>query len=275
MRALIRMTGTNINYVWRLVMTGICFAMFGLGGMLLSLLWFNCLCVFQRDQHKRRVLARRSISASFRLFLNSASKLGVLSYHIDGQALLLAERGTLIVANHPTLLDYVLIASVMPDVDCMVKADLLRNPFLRNVVLSADYLINSQADILLPSCERRLAGGDNILIFPEGTRTKDREQLVLQRGAANIAVRCGCDLRVIHITCSQHTLTKQHKWFDIPPEKPVFRISVRERITQAGFTGNAAETESITARRLTQYMAIALMPMKDQLTESPYGTITP
>jgi 1-acyl-sn-glycerol-3-phosphate acyltransferase len=265
----------QVNYAWRLVLTGACFALFGLGGLLMGLVWFNALFLIQRDKNKRRVLARRTISASFRLFLNTASKVGVLSYHIDGRALLNAEKGVLIVANHPTLLDYVLIASVMPDVDCLVKAGLLRNPFVRNAILSADYLINSQADILLPASQARLARGDNILIFPEGTRTDNSEQLVLQRGAANIAVRCHCDLRVVHITCSQATLAKHQKWFQIPPQKPVFCITVRERIDSATFAAYADETESIQARRLTQKMAVALKPIKEPLTESHYGTVIP
>lgn len=58
------------------------------------------------------------------------------------------------------------------------------------------------------------------MIFPEGTRTRYQQPVVLQRGAANIAVRCGCDLRIVHILCSQQTLGKQSRWYQIPPENP-------------------------------------------------------
>ncbi len=50
------------------------------------------------------------------------------------------------VANHPTLIDYVILASVMPETDCLVKSALLRNPFVSGVIRSADYLINSEAE---------------------------------------------------------------------------------------------------------------------------------
>lgn len=60
---------SRLDRLWRITMTGFCFALFGLGGLLLSLVWFNLLLVIQRDRAKRRQLARRSISASFRLFL--------------------------------------------------------------------------------------------------------------------------------------------------------------------------------------------------------------
>ena len=53
----------RINWLWRLVMTGFCFVLFGAGGLLLSLVWFNLLLIAQRDRAKRRRLARRSIAA--------------------------------------------------------------------------------------------------------------------------------------------------------------------------------------------------------------------
>ena len=121
---------SRLNRLWRAAMTGVCFALFGLGGLLLSVVWFNLLLVAVRDKQRRRSLARRSISASFRLFLTVVKSIGVLDYHIEGQAMLRQDRGCLVVANHPSLIDYVMLASVMPETDCMVKSALLHNPFL-------------------------------------------------------------------------------------------------------------------------------------------------
>lgn len=163
---------STINRLWRLIMTGFCFALFGVGGLLLSLVWFNLLLIVQRDRVKRRRLARRSIAASFRFFMNVMRLTGVLDYRIDNLEALRSERGCLVIANHPTLIDYVILASVMPETDCLVKSALLRNPFVSGVIRAADYLINSEADTLLAASQRRLAQGDTLLIFPEGTRTR-------------------------------------------------------------------------------------------------------
>jgi len=157
----------QINWLWRLAMTGVCFALFGLGGLLLSVVWFNLLLLVQRNPDTRRRLARRSIAASFRFFLRAARAVGVLDYRIEGKSVLDNERGCLVVANHPTLIDYVLIASVMPETDCLVKSALLRNPFVSGVIRAADYLINSEAEPLLAASQQRLAQGDTLLIFPE------------------------------------------------------------------------------------------------------------
>ncbi|AOM42205.1 lysophospholipid acyltransferase family protein [Xenorhabdus hominickii] len=249
-----------ISRFWRLSMTGFCFILFGLGGLLLSLTWFNLLLVFQRNENKRRRLARHSVSFSFRLFLFLTRKLGVLDYHFNGLEKLRSDKGCLIVANHPTLLDYVILASTLPDVDCIVKSALLRNPFVNGVIRSARYLINSDAETLLPVCRERLASGYNILVFPEGTRTTPGQPISLQRGAANIAVRCECNLRIIHITCSQTMLDKKSKWYQIPPKKPVYTITIGEQLANENFAVDTENGHAIAARQLNRQLTQLLTP---------------
>ncbi|MGL5334588.1 MAG: lysophospholipid acyltransferase family protein [Enterovibrio sp.] len=210
-----------------------------------------------RDKNRRRRIARRSISACFRLFLRIAKLIGALDYRIEGAEILGQDKGCLIIANHPTLIDYVLIASVMPDTDCLVKGALLKNPFMRGVILAADYLVNSQANTLLPQSSQRLAQGDTILIFPEGTRTRQGEKMSLQRGAANIALRCKSDLRIVSIHCSEHILDKQSKWYQIPRVKPLFTVSVGERVSIADYDIKTQEP-ALAARQLNKYILQSL-----------------
>ncbi|MBL5840440.1 lysophospholipid acyltransferase family protein [Enterobacter asburiae] len=244
----------RINWLWRLVMTGFCFALFGVGGLLLSLVWFNLLPIVQRDRASLRRLARRSIAASFRFFLTVARGLGVLDYRIHNLDALRSDRGCLVVANHPTLIDYVILASVMPETDCLVKSALLRNPFVSGVIRAADYLINSEAEPLLAASQQRLAQGDTLLIFPEGTRTRFGEAISLQRGAANIAVRCNSDLRVVLIHCSEHLLDKKSRWYDVPPEKPVFTVDVRDRVNIDEFYDANEQEPALAARQLNRHL---------------------
>ncbi|PQK90381.1 lysophospholipid acyltransferase family protein [Pantoea ananatis] len=251
---------SRLNRAWRCAMTGFCFALFGIGGLLLSMVWFNLLLLLVWDKGRRRRIARRSIAASFRFFLRVAKGVGVLDYRMRGLEHLRQDRGCLVVANHPTLIDYVLLASVMPESDCLVKGALLKNPFVSGVIRAADYLINSQADALLPACRQRLAQGDTILIFPEGTRTRPGEPMTLQRGAANIAVRCGSDLRVVLIHCSEHLLDKQSKWYNVPPAKPLFSVEVRERISIDQFYDADIQEPALAARQLNRHLLLQLQP---------------
>ncbi len=241
-------------------MTGWLFILFGSGGLALSLLWFNLLLITVRDGDKRRMLARRSISASFRLFLRIGRFLGVFDYRFSGTDKLRCDKGCLVVANHPTLLDYVLIASRAPDIGCLVKASLVKNPCFAGVIRAADYLVNSQGETLLPESQRRLAAGESILIFPEGTRTRPGEPLVIQRGAAQLAVRSGCPLRVVHIHSDQRYLDKQSRWYQIPTRKPMLTLRVQQRIESRDFITSQDESPALAARRLSHYLRQELVP---------------
>ena len=201
---------SRLDRVWRMLMTGLCFALFGLGGLTLSLVWFNLLLIFQRDRTQRRRLARRTISASFRLFLAVVRGVGVLDYHFNNLDVLRAERGCLVIANHPSLLDYVLLASVMNETDCLVKSALLRNPFVSGVIRAADYLINSEADTLLAASQQR--------------------------------------------HCSERMLDKQSSWYNVPPNKPVFTVDVRERINIHDFYDASQHEPALAARQLNRHM---------------------
>ena len=135
-----------------------------------------------------------------------------------------------------------------------MKSALLRNPFVSGVIRAADYLINSEAEPLLAASQQRLAQGDTLLIFPEGTRTRFGEAISLQRGAANIAVRCNSDLRVVLIHCSEHLLDKKSHWYDVPPEKPVFTVDVRDRVNIDEFYDANEQEPALAARQLNRHL---------------------
>jgi 1-acyl-sn-glycerol-3-phosphate acyltransferase len=244
--------GRGLNWLWRLFMTGFCFAMFGLGGLILSLVL--CAMLLLRDQGRRRRIARHLISLAFRFFLWVSSRLGVLEFRVLGLEKLRSDQGCLIVANHPTLIDYVMLAALMPDLDCVVKADVLSNPFFSGVIRAAGYLINNQPDTFLEESRLRLTSGACILIFPEGTRSRPGQPLVLQRGAAQVAVRCPCELRLVSIHCSENILSKQSHWYDVPVRKPVFTVSVGERLCPDTLFSDTRPEPSVAARRLTRML---------------------
>ena len=123
---------------------------------------------------------------------------------------------------------------------------------------AADYLINSEAETLLPRCQQRLAQGDTILIFPEGTRTRPGEKMTLQRGAANIAVRCASDLRIVTIRCSEHLLDKQSKWYDVPPDRPFFTVAVHGRVEINKFYDATSQEPALAARQLNRHLLLQL-----------------
>lgn len=109
----------RLNHAWRVVGTGISFAAFGIGGLLLGGLLFPLLFLIRHHQ-RRRALARRLVQFSFASHVNLMRWLGVMTYEIHGHERLKRD-GLLILANHPTLIDVVLLISQLPNADCVVK----------------------------------------------------------------------------------------------------------------------------------------------------------
>ena len=97
---------TRLNYLWRLFGTGFSFFIFGLGSLVLGSIVFPLLYLFKRNSELENY-ARYVIHKSFKAFIWMMKSLGVLDYKIEGDIKQLNQPGTLVLANHPTLLDVV------------------------------------------------------------------------------------------------------------------------------------------------------------------------
>jgi len=240
------------GHVWRMLATGLSFALFGLGGLLLRVLVFPLLSLCVRAPQARVRAARTVIRVSFRAFVGIMRGLGVLRYEVSGLDKL-ARGGQLILANHPTLIDTVFLIAFVRNADCIVKGGLWNNPFTRGPVRAAGYICNDRGPALVEDCIASLRAGGNLIVFPEGTRTPRCGRIALKRGAANIAVRGPCPVTPVVIDCEPPTLGKGDKWWHVPPRQASFRIDVRDDIAIERFSGPEV-TESVAARRLTEYL---------------------
>ncbi|PRC95160.1 Acyltransferase [Solimicrobium silvestre] len=239
-------------YGWRLLATGFCFAVFGIGGLFLRVLVCPLLNLLVWNRAYRTALARTMIRVAFRFFVGLMQGLGVLRYEIIGRQRL-DRSGLLILANHPTLIDTVFLMAFVKRADCIVKADLQTNLFTRGAVIAAGYIFNNHGSELVNDCINSLECGSNLIVFPEGTRTPSDGQICLKRGAANIAVRAKCNVTPVVITCYPKTLSKGEKWWQIPLRPATFRIEVKDDIEIDQFTNNAV-SDVMSARHLTTYL---------------------
>jgi len=220
-----------LDRTWRLIVTAFCFALFGLGGLFLALVVFPLINLLIRDRTKRAAFAQDTVHAVWRFYVRIMATLGGISYEAHGAELLRADRGTLVIANHPSLLDIVLIMSLMERTQCVVKAGVWNNPFMRGVVTAANYIANTgDPEKLLDDCVDALKAGNNLVIFPEGSRTPAHGKRKYQRGFAYIALRSQAPLRLVTVTCNPPTLLKGEPWWKIPPKRPHWVIRVHELI---------------------------------------------
>jgi len=249
----------RINKIWRIFITGFCFVLFAVGGLLLTFIIFPVLTFSVKDKLSRELKVQKIIQRAFSFFCATMRFTGCIDYKFIGQEILQKDKNCLIVANHPSLIDYVLIASRLGQCDCLVKQAIWHNPFMKGVVKSAGYISNKNPETLLDDCSQRLQQGNVLLIFPEGTRTTQGIKSTLQRGAAQIAVKTATDLRVVHISVTPPFLTKEKKWYQVPDAKPFFLIEIKDKIEIGPFIDNS-QPPSIAVRSLNKHLTTALFP---------------
>ncbi len=244
----------RIERGWRVLATALCFAVFGIGGLFLRLVVFPVLSLMPWPQATYQRVCRDVIHRALRLFLGLMSGLGVIQYEVRN-AERLRRDGLLIVANHPSLIDIVFLMALTRGADCVVKADLAHNPFTRGTVAATGWIRNDAGGAaMVEDCIASLRAGSNLIIFPEGTRTIPGQPLLLQRGAANVAVRGGFDLTPVVIRCEPPTLTKGDKWYQVPARRPRYEIEVHPDLSVAPWM--PADTEAVLAvRRLTRSLS--------------------
>lgn len=162
-------------------------------------------------------LGQFAIMAGFRSYLTAMEAIGV--FRCDLRALdALRGTGALVIApNHPSLLDAVVVISRLPRVVCITKAKLWDNLFLGGSVRLAGYIRNDSPLNLVKQGMHGLEDGQQLLIFPEGTRTVDAPVNPLKGGFLLIARRAGVPVQTVFLENNSRFLSKGWPLFRKPP----------------------------------------------------------
>jgi len=214
----------RIFYTYRVIVKVLFFINFGIGSTVLSLLLFPLLFL----------KCRRLVSIAFVLFVQQMRFLGILTLKIENRDSFKNLHSKIIVANHPSLLDIVLLISLLPNADCIVNSSLGKMNILR-IIVNILYIPN---DFEFKEISKRVADslskGNCVVIFPEGTRSVPGKPIDLKKGAARLAIETGYDIVPVHIggnekiglrkhdaLLSFHPTQRYHYIFDIFPPIPV------------------------------------------------------
>lgn len=236
---------------WRINATFICFSTFGLGGIILPLIIRPVLWLLVRNTAQRNRIGKICVHYSFRAFVEMMQFLGVIKYKVTGLEQLTSS-GNLILANHPTLIDVVMLIAFIKNADCVVKDSLLKNPATNGPIALAGYIANSSPIKVIEQAADSLKQGNNVIIFPEGTRTVLDETLTFKRGAANIALIAKADITPVIIRCNPPALSKEHNWYEAANTRVAISIDIKHTIKIDDFAKN--ERTSHSSRQLTRYL---------------------
>src|SRR5678816_1819492 len=142
------LAGRRLTRWLRVLGTGVSFVVFGLGGLVLAFVLLPLIRLTTRDPRERERRAQYLVHLAFRFHLAVMKLCGVCTLAVDG-AERLREPGQLIVANHQTLIDVVVIGSLTPQLACLVKTGAWRNPFMRGVARAAGYVPNDLGEAVV------------------------------------------------------------------------------------------------------------------------------
>ena len=119
---------------------------------------------------------------------------------------ILAIRSSVIVCNHLSYLDPILLIALFKKHRTIVKSTFFRTPIFGNVITISGYIpsdASGDASTLLINCmdtlKDFLANGGNLFIFPEGTRSRDGSLGEFSKGAFRIARYCKAPIKVLRI----------------------------------------------------------------------------
>ena len=220
----------------RSFLSGFCFFLFGIGGLIAGTLIAPFPLLLCNQKTQRRILSN-TVHYLWKIFVGLMCMLKLIDIKTTNEKELKQLRGKIVIANHPSLIDVVILVSKIPHSICVVKGSLFQNFFIKFLIRHI-YLSNSmQPNEFLTTATDYLESGYNIIIFPEGTRTVKNKPIHLHRGFAYLQARSKHDIQPIHIENNPHILGKNDKWYNVGDKPSVYTLKVLPKISFETISG--------------------------------------
>lgn len=229
----------------------------------LGLAWLGMLCLAWTPiaiilypllpERRGRALGRFFIMAIFRIYIASLNMSRRFSFDLKALDVLRDETSLIIAPNHPCLLDAVMIISRLPNVACVLKADLMNNIFLGAGARLARYIRNEPLRRMVKLAVQDFNCGSHLLLFPEGTRTITCPANPLKGSIGLIAHHAGVPVQTILIETDSKFLSKGWSLFRKAPMPIHYRVRLGRRFDPPQHTQQfMAELEHYFAHELVQ-----------------------
>ena len=150
-----------------------------------------------------------------------------------------------LVANHPNLLDVFLFYDRLPRITCIYKSSLQKTLIKNSMGEQIGYISNADAKRMIRTAAERVRAGEQLLVFPEGTRTDVWPLNELKSGASGIARRAQVALQAVVIHSGSNFLAKRQPIWK-PPVLPIrILVEVGETFHPRDYRGSRELTEAI------------------------------
>ncbi|MDR2211853.1 MAG: 1-acyl-sn-glycerol-3-phosphate acyltransferase [Spirochaetaceae bacterium] len=238
---------TALGYAWRVFAKWFSFFIFGLGTLILVTLIFPPLRLVLHSRRRFRRRARALVSLSFRFFIQIMTLLGIVRLDAGDRARYRKLSGKIVAANHPSLLDVVMLFALIPNGDCIVRGGLSKT--IVSGVVRQLYIPNTlDFEKLLEDCRESLEEGNCIIIFPEGSRTPRHGESRYKKGAARISLYSHCPVVPVKIGGNdKYGLGKGDPWTGVnPAEGYIYKFSMQEELFPGAYSNTPGGIKRFT-----------------------------
>ena len=160
-------------------------------------------------------------------YLATLDFLGLVAFRFEGTPY---DQPCIIVGNHPSLLDFIVLLKDFPNAVCLYKSQSLDNPILSSFVQIGGYIEGldgtaSASKRIISSCCERLAEGHHVVFFPEGTRSESAASVRKFRATAfHGAIKCQAAVQPVVIFCQPLFLGKDQSWIEFSRQRNIMTI---------------------------------------------------
>lgn len=235
------------------------FAYWGVAGPLFTLAAIP-LCLILPKRHGK-VLGRSLLHFVFRVFVRYLRVTGLVYADLDSLKSLRERKDSVIIApNHTSLWDAVFVIACLPQPICIMKESILCNPFLGGGARLAGYIPNGSSSRLIRDASEALAHGGQLLLFPEGTRTRHDARWInpLKGGCALIARHAGVPVLPVFIRSNTRFLEKGWPLW----KRPEFPIRMSFELGEEMVSTGEETAKQFTGRLEESYHANLSRPHK-------------
>ncbi len=208
---------------WDYVMMAVGLSYWGIFGTLVTVICGSLTLVLPKTIGER--VGRLVIHHLFRIFVIYLRASDLVRSDLTGLAPLKDIKGPFIAApNHTSLWDVVFIIARLPFAVCIMKKEILCNLVLGGGARLAGYIANGCMTRMIRSACQSLDEGGQLLLFPEGTRTRPDARWInpLKGGCSIIATRAQVPVYPIFIRSNTRFLQKGWPLW----KRPVFPIDI-------------------------------------------------
>ena len=152
-------------------------------------------------------------------------------------------KGKIFVSNHTSILDPLILLSLVPNAGVLVKSRYKSWLVVRFLIKCLNFaVVDEHSKQSIVSAEKEmeslLLGGGNVIIFPEGTRSPDGRMRQFRKLAFKLAKNLDIQVVPVAVLSKYAFLSKGGKWF-YPPEGNIFKVKFLEGILPKNFKSAA------------------------------------